>query len=188
MAATRMTAKAKAELIAKRKAGTTLAELRKAYPQFTTEQIREVLPPLPKATRKAAPAATTAEPTGYSGSGDTSERQLAAGQAKTRKRTVKAPVTTTKAQPADEVKSKRNLKAGQAKTAKQAQPKAPVDPKLAATVVKLRDKDGLSWLRIGAQLKLSDPASPKAAASRARTLYRSVKGADASTGLLAKSS
>lgn len=54
-------------------------------------------------------------------------------------------------------------------------------------VAALRDKDRLSWLKIGAALKLAEgAATPKAGASRARTLYRLVKGQDASTGLLSK--
>jgi hypothetical protein len=54
-------------------------------------------------------------------------------------------------------------------------------------VVALREKDGLSWLKIGAKLELAPEAeSAKAGASRARTLYRLVKGQDASTGPLPK--
>jgi hypothetical protein len=60
--------------------------------------------------------------------------------------------------------------------------------KLAAQVVKLRDTDGPSWLKIGDALKLAPEAeSAKAGASRARTLYRLVKGQDADTGPLANS-
>ena len=57
---------------------------------------------------------------------------------------------------------------------------------LAKRVVTERDRNGLSWLRIGAKFKLSPDSTPKAGASRARTLYRAVKGADASTAALPK--
>jgi hypothetical protein len=43
-------AELRAELVAKREAGTTLAELKKAYPQVAPDVIRPVLPPLPKGT------------------------------------------------------------------------------------------------------------------------------------------
>ena len=43
---------------------------------------------------------------------------------------------------------------------------------LARKVVALRDKDRLSWLKLGAALKLAEgAATPKAGASRVRTLY-----------------
>jgi hypothetical protein len=59
--------------------------------------------------------------------------------------------------------------------------------RLAAQVVQLREEKRLSWLKIGAKLKLAPEAeSPKAAASRVRTLYRLVKGQDADTGPLPK--
>jgi hypothetical protein len=46
------------ELVGKRKAGTTLAELKKAFPQVAPDVIRAVLPPLPKGTetKPEAPA------------------------------------------------------------------------------------------------------------------------------------
>jgi hypothetical protein len=51
----------------------------------------------------------------------------------------------------------------------------------------MREKQGLSWLKIGAELELApEAASAKAGASRARTLYPLVKGQDASTGLLSR--
>jgi hypothetical protein len=53
--------------------------------------------------------------------------------------------------------------------------------------VQLREEKRLSWLKIGAKLKLAPEAeSPKAAASRARPLHRLVKGQDADTGPLPK--
>src|SRR5215218_3267793 len=45
-----LSAELRAELVAKREAGTTLAELKKAYPQVAPDVIRAVLPPLPKGT------------------------------------------------------------------------------------------------------------------------------------------
>lgn len=51
-------AELRAELVTKREAGTTLAELKKGYPQVAPDVIRAVLPPLPRgiepkpATRK----------------------------------------------------------------------------------------------------------------------------------------
>src|SRR5215218_1950853 len=62
-------AELRAELVAKREAGTTLAELKKGYPQVAPDVIRAVLPPLPKGTepkpatrkpRAAKPAQTAA--------------------------------------------------------------------------------------------------------------------------------
>jgi hypothetical protein len=49
-------AELRAELVAKREAGTTLAELKKGYPQVAPDVIRTVLPPMPKGT-EAQPAA-----------------------------------------------------------------------------------------------------------------------------------
>jgi hypothetical protein len=43
-------AELRAELVAKREAGTTLAELKKGYPQVAPDVIRAVPPPLPKGT------------------------------------------------------------------------------------------------------------------------------------------
>jgi hypothetical protein len=60
-----------AELVARREAGTTLAELKKGYPQVAPDLIRAVLPPLPKGTepkpaprepRAAKPEQITAKP------------------------------------------------------------------------------------------------------------------------------
>jgi hypothetical protein len=60
------------------------------------------------------------------------------------------------------------------KPAKVAQPRE-VDMALAKRVVTERDRNGLSWLRIGAKFKLSpDGATAKAGAARARVLYRAV--------------
>ena len=82
-----------------------------------------------------------------------------------------------------------------AKSSANAQPKSATNASttdkerlaLAQKVVKLRDRDSKSWLKIGAELHLADGAeTAKAGASRARTLYRLVKGQDASTGPLPK--
>ena len=63
--------------------------------------------------------------------------------------------------------------------------KATLQP--AKKVMTMRDREGLSWLKIGAACKLApDAASPKAGASRARTLYTMVKDEDAYTGPMAK--
>jgi hypothetical protein len=143
---TRMTAKVKAEIVAKREAGVTLAELRKQYPQFTSEQIREALPPLSIAETKKPATTTRKAPT--------------------------AKASTTKAKASAPAKPKA--------TSNGTSDKARLE--LARKVVAARDKDGLSWLKIGAKFKLSDSEQPKAGASRARTLYRLVKGQDADTG------
>jgi hypothetical protein len=58
---------------------------------------------------------------------------------------------------------------------------------LAKRVMTMRDREQMSWLKIGAACNLApDAASPKAGASRARTLYRMVKGEDAYTGPIAQ--
>jgi len=58
---------------------------------------------------------------------------------------------------------------------------------LVRKVVTMRDRQGLSWVKIGAALKLAEDAeTAKAGASRAYTLYRLVKGQDADTGSLPK--
>jgi hypothetical protein len=113
---------------------------------------------------------------GYSGSGGTTTKQAPA-----RKRTRGAnskPQTT-------------NGKAKATKPAAKAQttPSEPTAAELALArkVVAARDTNGLSWLRIGAKFNLSNADSPKNGASRARRLYRLIKGQDASTGLLPKS-
>jgi primosomal protein N' len=164
-------AELRAELVAKREAGTTLAELKKAYAHVAPDVIREVLPPLPKPTAETKPARS---------------RKSTA--------TKPAPTPTTRQRKGGTSAASRKLAAGQAKAAKQAagKPRATTtngtDDKarleLARKVVAARDKDGLSWLKIGARFKLSTSEQPKAGASRARTLYRLVKGDDADTGPL----
>lgn len=52
-------AELRAELVARREAGTTLVELKKGYPQVAPDVIRAVLPPLPKGTE---PKPTTRKP------------------------------------------------------------------------------------------------------------------------------
>jgi hypothetical protein len=150
-------AELRAQLVAKREAGTTLAELKRGYPQVAPDVIRAVLPPLPEGTE---PKLTTRKP------GGAKPTQTAAKPAATRTR--QAPAKG-KAQPA----------------ANGTDDKARM--RLAAQVVQLREEKQLSWLKIGTKLKLAPEAeSPKAGASRARTLYRLVKGQDASTGPLPK--
>lgn len=158
-------AELRAELVARREAGTTLAELKKAFPQVAPNVIREVLPPLPKPTAEAkprrtrkAPAKATETPTTTKGA--RASRQFASSQAKGKAQ----PKPATNGGTTD----KERLE-------------------LARKVVAARDNDGLSWLKIGAKFKLADNASTaKAGAARARTLYRSIKGADASTAALPK--
>jgi hypothetical protein len=137
-------AELRAELVAKREAGTTLAELKKAFPQVAPDVIRAVLPPLPKGTEpKPAPRKPQAAQTAATGQGKGRASATKGGKAQ--------PKPTTNGGTTD----KERLK-------------------LAAQIVKLRDTDRLSWLKIGAALKLAeDAATPKAAASRARTLYGS---------------
>jgi hypothetical protein len=147
------------ELVVKRLAGTTLAELKKQNPHVAPDVIRAVLPPLPKGTEaKPAPRKQRAAKPAQT---------AATGQGKGRASATKGGKEQPKPATNSGATDKERLK-------------------LAAQVVKLRDTDGLSWLRIGATLKLSNGSTPKAGASRARTLYRSVKGADAETGPLAK--
>jgi hypothetical protein len=120
-----------------------LAEVKKGYPQMAPDVIRAVLPPLPKGT-EPKPA--------------------------TRKPRVAKPAQTT-AKPAA-------ARTRQAPAKGKAQPKPATNDgttdkerlALARKVVALRDKDGLSWLKIGAALKLAEGAgTPKAgAAGRAR--------------------
>jgi hypothetical protein len=101
-------------------------------------------------------------------------------------RSASSPVTSSTAAPAQTAKPAQR----KAKPSAKVQPKPASNGgttdkerlKLAATGVKLREVDGLSWLKIGAKLNLSQSDQPKAGASRARTLYRSIRGADASTG------
>jgi hypothetical protein len=104
------------------------------------------VPPLPKGTELKPPPASHGRP---------SRRRPAAKSAATRTR--QAPAKG-KVQPA----------------ANGADDKARM--RLAAQVVQLREEERLSWLKIGARLKLGAQAERrKAAASRARTLYRLVK-------------
>jgi hypothetical protein len=154
-------AELRAELVAKREAGTTLAELKKAFPQVAPDVIRAVLPPLPKgAEPKPAPRKPRAAKPAQT---------AATGQGKGRASATKGGKVQPKPATNGGTTDKERLK-------------------LAAQVVKLRDTDGLSWLKIGTALKLAEgAATPKAAASRARTLYRLVKGQDADTGPLANS-
>jgi hypothetical protein len=138
------------ELAAKRKAGTTLAELKKQNPHVAPDVIRAVLPPLPK-TSAPKPRATQPAQTATTGQGK--------------------PKPSAKAQPKPATNGSTTDKERLV---------------LARKVVAARDNDGLSWLKIGAKLELAPEAeSAKAGASRARTLYRLVKGADADTGPLA---
>jgi hypothetical protein len=144
-------AELRAELVAKREAGTTLAELKKSYPQVAPDVIRAVLPPLPKGTE---PKPATRKP-----------------------RAAKSAETEAKAK-------------GKAATPKPVGNGGTTDKErlaLARKVVTARDREGLSWLKIGAEFNLAPGAeSAKAGASRARPLYKLVKGADADTGPLSK--
>jgi len=146
------------EIVAKRQAGVTLAELRKQYPQLTSDQIRDLLPPANARERKAkatpepkpaAPKPRAAKPT----------QTAAMGQAK--------PKPSAKAQAAGN---------GQAK------PTDKAELRLAQQVVKMRETDGMSWAPIGFKLKLV-PADAKkqTAGGAARRLYKLVRGADADT-------
>jgi primosomal protein N' len=166
-------AELRAELVAKREAGTTLAELKKAYAHVAPDVIRAVLPPLPKPTTDAKPRtrkpqatkpAQTAPAGQRKGGRSAAAEKLAAGQAK-------AATAKGKSKPA-----------AKAAATDGTDDKARLE--LARKVVAARDKDGLSWLKIGARFKLSTSEQPKAGASRARTLYRLVKGDDADTGPL----
>lgn len=80
-------AELRAELVAKREAGITLAELKKALPQVAPDVIREVLPLLPKPTAEAKPRRTRKTPakareTATTAKGTRASRQLASSQAK----------------------------------------------------------------------------------------------------------
>lgn len=150
-------AELRAELVAKREAGTTLAEPKKDYPQVAPDVIRAVLPPLPKGTE---PKPTAHKP-------------------RANKPTQTATPGQRKAKPSAKAQPKAASNGGTTDRERLA---------LARKVVTMRDKQGLSWLKIGDALKLAEgAASPKAGASRARTLYRLVKGQDASTGPLPSS-
>ena len=174
--APRLTAKVKREIVAKRAEGVTLAELKKQYPAFSSEAIREVL--------AAAPPTETEQ--GYSGSGAT----VADPPKRTRGR------AKAQAQPEPEAKPKRTRGAKaqpELEPAKKAPAKAkaerkPVDAKLAQRAVTMRGKlDGknrpTSWAKIGYALKLVPEGAPKSqAGDAARRAYRQVKGEDAPTG------
>jgi len=54
-------AELRAELVANRQGGTTLAELKKGYPQVAPHVIRAVLPPLPKPNQAPAKPTQTAK-------------------------------------------------------------------------------------------------------------------------------
>jgi hypothetical protein len=154
--APRLTAKVKREIVAKRQAGTTLAELRKAYPDLTSEQIREVL--------AAAEPAATAQ--GYSGSGATvaDPPKRTPGKAKTE------PEPAAKA--AAKAKAER----------KPIDPK--VAAKAVNMRGKLNGQGRpTSWAKIGFALKLVPEGVPKSqAGDAARRAYRQVRGDNAPTG------
>jgi hypothetical protein len=148
----------RAELVAKREAGTTLAKLKKVFPQVAPEVIRAVLPPLPKGHR---PQARHAQATGRQARADGRQAGGDRGQGQGK---AAAPKPAGNGGTTD----KERLA-------------------LARKVVALRAQDGLSWLKIGAKLELAPEAeSAKAGASPVRTLHRLVKGQDASTGSLVK--
>jgi hypothetical protein len=71
------------ELVTKREAGTTLAELKKAYPQVAPDVIRAVLLPLPKGTEpepakpKRQQPARKAQPKPATNGGTTDKERLA---------------------------------------------------------------------------------------------------------------
>jgi uncharacterized protein (DUF433 family) len=82
-----------AEIVTQREAGMTLAELRKAHPELTSEQIRDVLPPVTKREaeqrtarakpKSAAQAAKSAKPVGGKAkSNETTEPTPKAAEAK----------------------------------------------------------------------------------------------------------
>jgi hypothetical protein len=155
-------AELRAELVAKRQAGTTLAELKKAYPQVAPDVIRSVLPPLPKP--KPEPQAP-----------------------RTRRARATKPTqtpTTAQAKPKASASAKAPAKqpAGKTKTERKA-----IDPKVAAKAVNMRAKlDGkgrpTSWAKIGYALKLPEGAPKSQAGDAARRAYRQIKGENAPTG------
>jgi hypothetical protein len=149
------------EIVELREGGMTLAELRKRFPQLTSEQLRAVLPPLlepePQAprTRKPRAAKTTQTP---------------AKPAATR--TSRAPTKGSQAAPA---KPKANGQPSKQELA------------LAKKVVTMRGKlvndRPPSWAKIAFALKVvDDGASKQQAGSTARRLYKLVKGENAPTG------
>ena len=161
-------AELRAELVAKREAGTTLAELKKAFPQVTSDVIRAVLPPRPKgAEPKPAP-----------------RKPRATKPAQT------AKPAQAKAKPSAEAKPATN--AGTTDKKRQAQAakvdRKPVDGRLAQRAVTMRGKlddrgRPTSWAKIGYALKLVPEGAPKSqAGDAARRAYRQVKGEDAPTG------
>jgi hypothetical protein len=178
------------ELVGKRKAGTTLAELKKAFPQVAPDVIRAVLPPLPKGTETkpeapAKPARTRRAKTAPATDAPKPKRT----------RTSEGNVQTASSEmPARSMAKAFNdgVAKGKAHKAKTEQPakteRKPVDAKVAQKVVTMRGKlDGkgrpASWAKIGYALKLVPEGAPKSqAGDAARRAYRQVKGADAPTG------
>jgi primosomal protein N' len=164
-------AELRAELVAKREAGTTLAELKKAFPQVTSDVIRAVLPPRPKgAEPKPAP-----------------RKPRATKPAQTAKPAQAKPSAEAKPATNAGTTDKERLKlAAQAPKAKAE--RAPVDGKLAQRAVTMRGKlddrgRPTSWAKIGYALKLVPEGAPKSqAGDAARRAYRQVKGEDAPTG------
>jgi hypothetical protein len=161
-------AELRTELVAKREAGTTLAELKKAFPQVAPDVIRAVLPPLPKPQPAAQPRQTPAKP-------------------KPRpKALAPAPATPKPATNGGTTDKKQQAQAAKAPKAKAE--RAPVDGKLAQRAVTMRGKlddrgRPTSWARIGYALKLVPEGAPKSqAGDAARRAYRQVKGEDAPTG------
>lgn len=96
-------AELRAELVAKREAGTTLAELKKAYPHVAPDVIRAVLPPLPKPTEpeatsgarkaRAVKPAQTATTRHRKGTASPASEQVAKGRAKAARKPAKATST-----------------------------------------------------------------------------------------------
>jgi len=74
-------AELRAELVANRQGGTTLAELKKGYPQVAPDVIRAVLPPLPKPKPAAKPKQTPAKPTQTAKAGQAKPKPSAKAQA-----------------------------------------------------------------------------------------------------------
>jgi hypothetical protein len=163
------------ELVAKRAAGTTLAELKKGYPQVAPDVIRAVLPPLPKGTEpKPAP-----------------RKPLAAKPAQTAATGQRKAKPSAKAQPKPGTNGGTTDKKRQAQAARTKAPKVerkPVDAKLAQRAVTMRGKlddrgRPTSWAKVGYALKLVPEGAPQSQASdAARRAYRQIKGENAPTG------
>jgi hypothetical protein len=155
-------------IAAARLAGTTLAELKKAWPQYTAEQIREALPaPSSKAPAKQEP------------------------KTRTRKANEKPATTRSRRKGTGTRVSDEELAQRQAEEAKAAKGKAkaaPIDAKLAQRAVAMRAKlddkgKPTSWAKVGFALGLAPEGAPKSqAGDAARRAYRQVKGENAPTG------